>query len=126
LICEKLLTEPDGVMSAIRIFNRIDLPPSSVFEAMLLLMLANVEPVATPDHRILMRLETSSAEIMGQQQFAVTSPLAAGESFSLVLPFRFQAPERETTFWLRFAYDTDDQELTRLPIQLRGPPQITG
>jgi hypothetical protein len=126
LICEKLLTEPDGVMSAIRIFSRLDLPPGSVFEAMLLLMLANVEPVTTPDHRILMRLETSSAEIMGQQQFAVTSPLAAGESFSLVLPFRFQAPERGTTFWLRFAYDTDDQELTRLPIQFRRPPQITG
>lgn len=126
MICEKLLTEPDGVMSAIRIFSRLDLPPGSVFEAMLLLMLANVEPVTTPDHRILMRLETSSAENMGQQQFAVTSPLAAGESFSLVLPFRFQAPERETTFWLRFAYDTDDQELTRLPIQFRRPPQITG
>jgi len=126
LICEKLLTEADGMMSAIRIFNRLDLAPGATFEAMLLLMLANVEPVATPHHRILMRLETGAAEILGQQQFPVTSPLEAGDSFSLVLPFRFQAPELETTFWLRFAYDTDDQELTRLPIQFRRPPQLTG
>ena len=125
LICERLLTEADGVMSAIRIFHQLYLPPGAIFEATLLLMLANVEPVATPDHAILVRLETGTGEVLGRQRFVVTSPLEAGESFSLVLPFRLQAPPQETTFWLRFAYDTEDQELTRLPLQFRQRREIT-
>lgn len=51
LICEKLLTEADGVMSAIRIFSRLDLAPGATSEATLLLMLANVEPVALRHRR---------------------------------------------------------------------------
>jgi hypothetical protein len=119
LICERVLTEADGVVSAIRIFSRIELPPGAVLEAMLLLMLANVDPEPVPDHQILMILETDAGEQLGRQQFPIASPAEAGTSFSLVMPFRFQAPTEDRTFWLRFAYDTDEQVLTRVPIQLR-------
>jgi hypothetical protein len=121
LLCEKLLTEADGVMSAIRMFSRVDLPPGAVVEATLLVMLANVEPSDASAHQIIVRLETEAAEVVGRQQFPIAVPREAGASFSLVLPFRLQAPAVETTFWLCCAYDTDDQLLTRLPLQFRPP-----
>ena len=121
LVCERLLTEVDGVMSAIRIFNQLALPPGTTFEATLLIMLASVEPAAEEHHEIVMRMMSDAGEVLGAQRFAVRAPLAAGESFSLVLPFRLQAPAAETTFWLALAYDTEDQELTRLPIRFRQP-----
>jgi hypothetical protein len=125
LICEKVLTDADGVMSAIRIFSRLDLPPGATYDATLLLMLATVAPEAKPDHQVLVRLESITGETLGRQQFAITSPLEAGEAFSLILPFRFQAPARETTFWLRLAYDHDEHELTRLRMQFRQPREVT-
>ncbi|TMQ06613.1 MAG: hypothetical protein E6J91_37495 [Deltaproteobacteria bacterium] len=115
------MTEADGVMSAIRIFNQLALAPRATFEATLLVMLANVEPAAGEHHEIVMRMMSDAGEVLGTQRFAVRAPLAAGESFSLVLPFRLQAPAAETTFWLCLAYDTEDQELTRLPLQFRRP-----
>lgn len=125
LICERVLTETDGVVSAIRIFSRIEVPPGATLEATLLLMLANVDPESTPHHRVLMSMETSEGDVLGRQEFAITSPAEADTSFSLVLPFRFQAPVQDRTFWLRFAYDTDEQLLTRVPIQLRRQPAAT-
>jgi len=125
LICERVLTENDGVVSAIRIISRIELPPGAVLEAVLLLMLANVDPEPTPDHQILMSLDTGEGEQLGRQHFPIKSPAEAGTPFSLVLPFRFQAPVQDRTFWLRFAYDTDDQVLARVPIQLRRQSAAT-
>jgi hypothetical protein len=122
LICERVLTETDDVVSAIRIISRIELPPGAMLEATLLLMLANVGPEPDPDHQILMSLETGEGEQLGHQRFPIRSPAEPGAPFSLVLPFRFQAPVQDQMFWLRFAYDTDDQLLTRVPIQLRRWP----
>jgi hypothetical protein len=118
LICEQLLTERDGVMSAIRIFSRLELPPGATLEATLLVMLANIEPVATPEHHLIVRLETSDGEVLGRQQFPVAVPAEAGASFSVVMPFRFHAPPLPTTFWMCIAFDGDDRVLTRLPLEL--------
>ena len=52
LVCERLLTEADGVMSAIRIFNQLALTPGATFEASLLIMLASIEPAAGEHHEM--------------------------------------------------------------------------
>ena len=120
LICEAVLTEADGVHSAIRMFNRLHLAPGEHFDAKLLLMLATTERSAAEEpHRILIRIEGSDAKIVSGLDFDITSPRDAGETFSLIIPFRFEAPPAEGMFWLRFAYDRDDQLLTRVPMHFR-------
>jgi hypothetical protein len=121
LVCEAVLTEPDGVHSAIRIFNRLALAPGDVFDAKLLLMFANVEPTAHDEHAILLNVESATSEILGGTELTVSTPLEAGETFSVILPFRFQAPAAEGMYWLRLAFDSPDQVLTRLPIHFRHP-----
>jgi hypothetical protein len=119
LICEQVLTERDGVHSAIRIIHRFELPPGAYFESKLLLMLANTRVMESPHHRILMRVESSQREILSGTEFVVETPLAAGDTFSVIVPFRFQAPATDDMFWLSFAFDSDDQILTRVPVQFR-------
>jgi len=119
LICEAVLTEADGVHSAIRIFNRLELAPGAHFDAKLLLLLATTERAAEQQHRILIRIEGPRSESVGGVDFEVTSPGEPGETFSVIIPFRFEAPPSEGMFWLRFAYDRDDQVLTRVPMHFR-------
>lgn len=121
LICESVLTEPDGVHSAIRIVHRFHLQPGDFFDAKLLLMLANTERATDARHKILIRVESPTSEILSGTDVYVTSPVEAGETFSLIIPFRFQAPAADGMFWLRFAYDTEDQVLTRVPVHFRLP-----
>lgn len=125
LICESVLTELDGLHSAIRIFHRLHLAPGELFEARLLLMLATTAPSADEQHKILVRVETRDAQVVSGIELAITTPREAGETFSAVIPFQFEAPAIEDMFWLRFAYDTEDQVLTRVPVHFRplsAPP----
>ena len=122
LICESVLTEADGVHSAIRIVHRMRLLPGDFFEAKLLLMLANTRPLEVAEHRILIRVESARSEILSGTEFAIEAPLEAGETFSVVIPFRFQAPSQNDMFWLRFAFDSDDQLLTRVPVHFQVAP----
>lgn len=122
LLCETLLTEADGVMSAVRMFSRLHLSPGAMFDATLLVMMVSVAPDDSPHHHVLVDLESSTGEVLGRQRFAVAAPLEANQSFSLVVPFRFEAPAQDTTYWLRLAYDDAAQRLTRFPIQFTPRP----
>ena len=62
----------------------------------------------------MIRVEGPDAKIVSGVDFEVTSPREAGDTFSVIIPFRFEAPPNEGMFWLRFAYDRDDQILTIL------------
>lgn len=117
-----MLTETDGVHSAIRIVHRMRLAPGDFFEAKLLLMLANTRRMDQPEHCILIRVESARSEILSGTEFAIEAPLEAGETFSVIVPFRFQAPSDDDMFWLSFAFDRDDQILTRVPVHFRIVP----
>lgn len=125
LICEQVLTEHDGVHSAIRIVHRLRLAAGDTFEAKLLLMLANTERADRANHRVLLRVENRDGLTVSGTEFRIETPVAPGETFSVIIPFRFQAPAADDLFWLRFAFDTEEQVLTRVPVQLEVAQSAT-
>src|SRR5262245_45228364 len=120
LLCERVLDEVDGVKSAIRIFNQLEVPAGTVVEATLLLMLVSIEERAAEEQRhVVMRVETPS-RVLGEQRIAIRVPPEAGATFNLVMPLRLEAGE-PGTFWIRFTWDSDDQPLAHIPIHFRAP-----
>jgi hypothetical protein len=116
LLCEIVLTEASGLRSPIRIFSRLSLPPGAAVDATLLVMLANTEVQASAEHQLVLRVEDAAGTALAELPFAVTSPLAIGETFDLVVPFSIVAPQVSTLRWLRLSLD--GQLLTCVPLHI--------
>lgn len=116
VLCETVLTEAGGLRSPIRIFSRLTLAAGAAVDATLLVMLANTEAQASADHMIVLRVEDAAGTALGEQPFAVTSPLEIGGTFDLVVPFQIGAPSQSALRWLRLF--CDGRELTRVPLHV--------
>lgn len=114
LLCEGLRRGDGGMVSAINIFDRLAVAEGTVIEATLVLMLVSAEP-STGEHQVVMQIEGVAGNV-SRQEIAVAVPPEAGVCFNLLVPLRLEAAAPGTTFTISFAYDRQEQLLTRIPL----------
>lgn len=136
--CEKVLQEKDGVLSAIRIVDRVSLsastvslfgtpapstlPPDARFPLTLMLLVALKAGTAEGSHTVTIRpIEPAEADMQGA---SIPIELTGGDgginlTINLTLNVPLQA-EQDRVYW--FELLIDDTPLTRVPLRvLYGP-----
>jgi hypothetical protein len=134
LLCEKVLREGDGVLSIIRIVDRLiqsavvgpdepeEMPP---FPVNLTVVLVLKSGSARGRHSVRVTVEAPSGELMPQE--ASLPVLLEGEErgVNLLLNLGFMA-EHEGLYWFNVYFGTQDVLLTRIPLRVIYQPQRLG
>lgn len=125
LICERILQEQDGVISAIRIIDRItrvaNVPGDSAFEQFqtpIAILICFKSGAARGRHNVTMQVEKPS----GEQGPATVFPVQMeGEDrgVNLVLNTMFE-PDQEGLYWFDVGFD--DERVTRMPLRVVYQP----
>lgn len=113
LLCERVLCETDGTLSAIRIVHEgpVAAEPTRL---VLLLMLVRGD-VAPGVHRALLQLQGPTGEIDSRQEIALTLDEGGPEqASSLMIDVTF-APRRAGVHWFRVSWGDEPRLLTRVP-----------
>lgn len=130
VLCEKVLDEKDGVLSVIRIIDRVtqtvvspeapdEMPPASI---PLTCAITFRSGEARGRHSVKLRPEAPS----GEQMSAFDQPIhLEGEErgANLVVSFTLQA-EMEGLYWIDLLFD--DKRMTRIPLRVVYQPQRIG
>lgn len=134
LLCQKVLTEEDGVFSAIRIVDRFtthaagpdvpdEMPPGIIDLTALVIVKAGD---ARGRFGIRLRPQRPSGQQMDAMDFPIRFDGAPDQGQALVLPMQMQMDE-EGLYWIDvFLVDRSGQKedlLTRMPITIRYQPQ---
>jgi hypothetical protein len=115
LLCERVLCESSGVLSAIRIVHEGPLvEDGAAIELVLLLMLVRGEaPVGR--HAAALRIRAPSGEVVGRKAIAFTLDDGGPEqASSLVIDVRF-APRLAGVYWFQVTWGDDARMLTQVP-----------
>jgi hypothetical protein len=133
VLCEKVLQEADGVISLIRIVDRLiqstvgpgvpeEMPP---FPVNLTAVIVLKSGSARGRHSIRLTIEAPSGEQMPQE--AIMPLLLEGEErgINVVLNLGFMA-EHEGLYWFNVHFGTQDVLLTRIPLRVIYQPQRLG
>lgn len=135
VLCEKVLQEQDGVLSAIRIVDRFtaravgaevpDQMPTMTVEPTLLVIVKAGD--ARGRFALKLQPERPSGQKMPALDFYIRFDGAPDQGQALVLPMKMEV-EEEGLFWLDLffvAAPGEEQLLTRMPLTIRYEPQRT-
>lgn len=133
LVCERVIQEQDGVLTAIRIIDRIiqsaigveapdEMPSFGVNITLLVVLKAGA---ARGRHQVRITIEAPSGEQMPQE--ATLPVLLEGEErgVNLILTLGFLA-EQEGLYWFNVYFGDQDTLLTRVPLRIVYQPQRLG
>lgn len=122
LLCERVLCETDGTLSAIRILHEgvVSVPGNATPSLVLLLMLVRGE-VSPGQHRMSLEILDPSGEIMSHKQIVLTLDDGGPEqASSLMLDVSF-TPRVPGVYWFRVSWDEEGARLlTRVPFTARA------
>jgi hypothetical protein len=133
-LCERVLTERDGVNSYIRVVDRvISAPPVSADDAAdmppvvvnLVLAIALKSGEARGSHNVRIALEEPSGLTIGEQIWPVLLEGDADRGINLHVNFAFQA-ETPGIYWFVIRFGDDKVVLTRVPVRVVYAPQQLG
>jgi hypothetical protein len=130
VLCEKVLHEQDGVLSLIRIIDRIissavgadvpdEMPPVPV-NLTLAIVLKSGE--ARGSHNLRIALEAPSGLDVGAQHMPVLLEGDADRGVNVIVNFGFQA-EQQGVYWFAVYFGDRDVLLTRVPLRIVYQPQ---
>jgi hypothetical protein len=124
LLCERVLCETSGTLSAIRIVHEGAILESdgAAIDLVLLLMLVRGE-VPPGRHEATLRIQEPSGEVVGKKEIAFTLDDGGPEqASSLVIDVRF-APRRAGVYWFQVTWSDEARMLTQVPFTARpaGP-----
>lgn len=123
-LCEKVLTEQDGVLSLIRIIDRLthtaqgpgaptDLP---AFDYSVTVVLSLKSGRAKGRHQLRIQRELPSGEL-DEKPFEATVHLEGGSQGTNVIVGLTTRYEHEGVYWFNVSFD--DELLTRMPFEIR-------
>lgn len=124
MVCERVLTERDGVLSAVRILDRLIAPappegaggPLVRAPLTLLLMLVGAG-VAPGPHRLLLHTQLPGGERVGAREMTIAIPESPELGCNIVLDLRFEA-SIEGLYWFWVAFDAEDRILAGIPLHV--------
>ena len=133
VVCERVLNEQDGVLSLIRIVDRIvqsavgpdppeEMPPVSINLSMVVVLKSGE---ARGSHPVYIALEAPSGQEMGEQQLQVLLEGEGDRGVNLVVNLAFQA-EMPGLYWFSTYFGDDRILLTRTPLRVVYQPQRIG
>jgi hypothetical protein len=120
LLCERVLCETDGALSAIRILHEgrpttVDSGPTKL---VLLVMLVRGEAQSGP-HRASLQICSPAGQVISSKQIAfVIDEGGPEQSSSLVLDVSFE-PRTVGVYWFRVLWGDGDRLLTQVPYTAR-------
>lgn len=133
VLCERVLTEQDGVLSLIRIVDRItqtavgpETPDEMpAFPVNLTAVIVLKSGSARGRHSVRITLEAPSGQEIGQE--VILPVLLEGEDrgVNLVVNLGFQA-EHEGIYWVNVHFGSQKHLLTRVPLRVVYQPQRLG
>lgn len=116
LLCERVLCETDGTLSAIRILHEgvVSGPGGAASGLVLLLMLVRGD-VSPGQHRASLEIQGPSGEIIGHKDVLLAlDDGGAEQASSLVLDVSFE-PRVAGVYWFRVSWGEEARLLTRVP-----------
>jgi hypothetical protein len=127
ILCERVLCETDGTLSAIRILQ--DGPATGgdgrSIHLALLLMLVRGE-VGAGQHRAVLQIRNPAGELVSTKQIALALDGGGPEQTSnLVLDVAFE-PRTEGVYWFSVSWGDDQRLLTQVPFTARAAPVDLG
>lgn len=133
LLCEKVLNERDGVLSFIRVVDRImisavgpdvpaEMPPTAVNLTMVIVLKSGE---ARGSHPVRISFEAPSGQQFGDHQVPVLLEGDADRGHNMLINLAFQA-EQQGVYWFNVYFGDNDVLLTRTPLRIVYQPQRLG
>ena len=127
LLCERVLCETDGTLSAIRILH--DGPATGgdgrSIQLALLLMLVRGD-ISAGQHRAVLQIRNPAGELVSTKQIVLALDGGGSEqTSSLVLDVAFE-PRTEGVYWFTVSWGDDQRLLTQVPFTARAAPVDPG
>ncbi len=133
MLCERVLQEQDGVLSFIRMVDRIvstavgtDVPaemPAVPVNLTMVIVLKSGD--ARGSYAVRVGLEAPSGQHLGDQQLPVLLEGEGDRGINLIVNLAFQA-EMQGIYWFSVYFGDQDVLLTRVPLRIVYQPQRVG
>jgi hypothetical protein len=121
ILCERVLCETDGVLSAIRILHEGPAIGGNQGPIQVVLLLMLVRGAASAgQHRVVLQIQGPSGQLVSAREIALTLDDGGPEqASSLVLDVSFE-PRDEGVYWFRVSWGEDKRLLTQVPFTARS------
>lgn len=122
LLCERVLCETDGTLSAIRILDEGTVTDSPLHLVLLLML---VRGDARPgQHQASLQIRSPAGALVSTKEIALTLDDGGPEqASSLVLDLRFE-PRAEGVYWFSVSWGEDARVLTQVPFTARSSTSV--